>query len=104
MRIVPLIAVLALALAGSGRGQTERPAAPPASGPRLVVVLSVDQMRYDYLGRYKPLFTGGLKTLIDRGAVFSNARYRHANCETGPGHSVIPVSYTHLTLPTSDLV
>ena len=34
-------------------------------------------------------FTGGFRTLIERGAVFSNARYRHANCETGPGHSVI---------------
>lgn len=89
MRNALVVAVLALAPAVPGSGQTERPAALPASGPRLVVVVSVDQMRYDYLVRFKPLFTGGLKTLIDRGAVFANARYRHANCETGPGHSVI---------------
>ncbi len=89
MRNAPLFAALALALASPGSGQTEGKAAPTASGPRLVLVVSVDQMRYDYLVRFKPLFTGGLKTLIERGAVFSNARYRHANCETGPGHSVI---------------
>ncbi len=89
MRNALLAPVLLLALAGSGSGQTEGSAAAPPSRPRLVVVVSVDQMRYDYLVRFKPLFTGGLKTLIDRGAIFSNARYRHANCETGPGHSVI---------------
>jgi predicted AlkP superfamily pyrophosphatase or phosphodiesterase len=57
--------------------------------PRLVLVVSIDQMRFDYLTRFAPLFKGGLKTLIDAGAVFTNARYRHASTETGPGHSVI---------------
>jgi len=46
-------------------------------------------MRYDYLTRFRPLFQGGFKTLLDRGAVFSQAFYRHSNSETGPGHSVI---------------
>lgn len=46
-------------------------------------------MRYDYLVRFRPLFQGGLKRLLEQGASFSNARYRHANCETGPGHSVL---------------
>lgn len=89
MKNVLVVPFLALALASAGSGQTERPAAPPATRPRLVVVVSIDQMRYDYLERFRPLFSGGLKALIDGGAVFSNARYRHANCETGPGHSVI---------------
>lgn len=87
---------LTLALAASSGAQTAaaRPVipaatAPAAAKPRLIVAISVDQMRYDYLVRFRPLFTGGLKTLIEKGAVFSNARYRHANCETGPGHSVI---------------
>jgi predicted AlkP superfamily pyrophosphatase or phosphodiesterase len=62
--------------------------APPVR-PRLVLVLSIDQMRYDYLARLGPLFKGGLKTLLGEGAVFANARYRHACTETGPGHSVI---------------
>src|SRR6185436_14717410 len=79
--------VFGLALAVSANAQTQ--ALPQAAKPRLVLALSIDQMRYDYLVRFKPLFTGGFKTLIEKGAVFSNARYRHANCETGPGHSVI---------------
>ncbi len=57
--------------------------------PKLVLVLVIDQMRYDYLTRFGALFTGGFKRLMDHGAVFSNARYRHAATETGPGHSVI---------------
>ncbi len=59
------------------------------SGPKLVVLVSVDQMRADYLDRFRPLFTGGLRTLVQQGAVFTNARYRHACTETGPGHSVL---------------
>jgi predicted AlkP superfamily pyrophosphatase or phosphodiesterase len=62
--------------------------APPAP-PRLVLVLTIDQMRFDYLTRFAPLYTGGLRMLLDRGAVFTNAKYRHAATETGPGHSVI---------------
>jgi hypothetical protein len=57
--------------------------------PKLVVVLSIDQMRMDFLDRFAPLYRGGLKTLTERGAVFNNARYRHASTETGPGHSVL---------------
>ena len=78
-----------LLFAASVGAQPPQAPAPLSPKPRLVVVLSIDQMRYDYLVRFKPLFTGGFKTLTEKGAVFSNARYRHANCETGPGHSVI---------------
>ncbi len=84
-----LVLVLALAFATTGEPQTPQPASSASLRPRLVVALSIDQMRYDYLVRFGPLFIGGLKTLLDRGAVFSNARYRHANCETGPGHAAL---------------
>ena len=57
--------------------------------PKLVLVLSIDQMRFDYLTRFDDLYTGGFRTLLDQGAVFSEARYHHAMTETGPGHSVI---------------
>ena len=56
---------------------------------RLIVVISVDQMRADYLTRFAPLYTGGLARLLHEGAVFSNAFYRHSSTETGPGHAVI---------------
>jgi len=57
--------------------------------PKLILVLSIDQMRFDYLTRFSDLYKGGFRMLLDRGAVFNNARYRHANTETGPGHAVI---------------
>jgi len=57
--------------------------------PRLILVVSIDQMRYDYLTRFAPVYQGGFKTLLDRGAVFTNSLYRHANTETAPGHAVI---------------
>lgn len=68
-----------------GAGQTTTP---PAQ-PRLILMISVDQMRFDFLDRFAPLYRSGLKTLNDRAAVFSNARYRHASTETGPGHSIL---------------
>ena len=64
-------------------------AQPARVPPRLILVLSVDQMRYEYLTRFRQIFKGGFRKLLDQGAVFSNALYRHANSETGPGHSVI---------------
>lgn len=63
--------------------------AAPRPRPRLLLVLSVDQMRYDYLLRFGVLFKGGFQRLMATAALFTNARYRHANCETGPGHAVI---------------
>ncbi len=65
------------------------PAATAAAAPRLVLVVSVDQMRADYLSRFASLFKGGLRRLVEQGAVFTEARYRHACTETGPGHSVL---------------
>ena len=59
------------------------------STPKLILVLVIDQMRFDYLTRFDDLYESGLRKLIDEGAVFTNAQYRHAETETGPGHSVI---------------
>lgn len=62
----------------------------PNSGEiKLILVIAVDQMRFDYLDRFAEVYVGGFKTLRARGAIFNNALYRHANSETGPGHSVI---------------
>jgi predicted AlkP superfamily pyrophosphatase or phosphodiesterase len=80
----PLLPLSALFAAAATLSQTAAPAM-----PKLVLVLSVDQMRFDYLTRFAPLYTGGLKRLLDRGAVFTEANYRHSSTETGPGHAVI---------------
>jgi predicted AlkP superfamily pyrophosphatase or phosphodiesterase len=65
------------------------PAAASSSRPRLVVMVSVDQMRADYLSRFGGVFRGGLRRLLEKGALFVNAQYRHASTETGPGHSIL---------------
>ena len=61
----------------------------PSRDVKLVLVISVDQMRFDYLTRFASLYKGGLRRLLNRGAVFSKAMVHHANTDTGPGHSVI---------------
>jgi hypothetical protein len=58
--------------------------------PSLVVVISVDQMRADYLDRFRPWFgKDGFNRFLERGAVWPDARHRHASTFTGPGHSAI---------------
>src|SRR2546422_9894030 len=64
-------------------------AALPPNAPKLILVLALDQMRYDYIPRFNALYKGGLRRLNDKGAGFTNANYRHAVKETGPGQSVI---------------
>ena len=61
----------------------------PAPRPRLVVVITVDQLRPDYLDRYRPQLQGGLRLLLRDGAVFRDAYQDHAVTETAPGHSTI---------------
>lgn len=66
--------------------------APPKDAwaqPRLVVHVSVDQLRADYLTRfYRFLPGGGLKRLLDGGAWFTDAHYGYGVTFTGPGHAV----------------
>lgn len=85
------LALAAACLAAAwGMPQEQPPALRPLSPrPRLVVFVSVDQLRFDYLTRFETLFQGGFRRVLDRGALFVNARYRHANTETGPGHAVL---------------
>ncbi len=82
----------AIALAATGIPPRDLPAQgggsrPAPRTPRLVVFLTVDQMRPDYFTRFGSQLTGGLKRLHDGGAVFTNAWQDHAITETGPGHA-----------------
>ena len=56
--------------------------------PKLVVFITVDAMRPDYLSRFPQQLTGGLGRLYKGGAVFTNGFQDHAITETAPGHSV----------------
>jgi hypothetical protein len=55
--------------------------------PKLVLAIVVDQFRYDYLTRFRDDFTGGLKRLLEQGAVFTNANYDASPTVTAVGHS-----------------
>ncbi len=83
-----LIASLALAAAASAMA---------AEKPRLVIVLSIDQFRGDYLQRFADLFlpanqggkVGGFKYLMEQGANYQDAHHAHLPTATGPGHAAI---------------
>jgi hypothetical protein len=57
--------------------------------PKLVVMITVDQLRPDYLVKWKSQLTGGFATLQTDGAVFANAYQDHGVTETAPGHSTV---------------
>ena len=64
--------------------KTEKP-----TRPKLVVLLVVDQMRGDYVDKFRGQWSGGLKLLLTEGAWFRSAAYPYAATETCPGHSTI---------------
>jgi hypothetical protein len=59
-----------------------------ANRPKLVVFITVDQMRADYPDRWATQLSGGLRRLATQGAFFTNAFQDHGVTETAPGHSV----------------
>jgi len=67
------------------------PTAQRAPGPeiRLVLLIAVDQFRYDYLTRFRGDYTEGFKRLLTQGAVFTNANLEHYPTVTAIGHSTM---------------
>jgi len=58
--------------------------------PKLVLVIVVDQFRYDYLERFGDLFgPTGFKKLLKSGALFTNANYDYVPTYTACGHAAI---------------
>ena len=68
---------------------TAAPAAAQQLRPSLVIAITVDQLRADYLERFATQFTGGLLRLVREGAVFSEGYQDHAMSETAPGHATV---------------
>ena len=77
-----LTALLALPAAAAA-------AQPPRPPVDLVVLLTVDQLRPDYLQRWRHQLTGGLATLHRTGLFFPNGQQDHALTETAPGHATL---------------
>jgi predicted AlkP superfamily pyrophosphatase or phosphodiesterase len=61
--------------------------------PRLVVIVSLDQFRADYLERFgariRASGRAGFLRLVREGASWVDCRHRHATTFTGPGHAAI---------------
>jgi len=57
---------------------------------RLVLQITVDGLRGDLLNRYKAgLGQDGFRFLLEKGVVYTNAHYQHANTETIVGHTTL---------------
>jgi predicted AlkP superfamily pyrophosphatase or phosphodiesterase len=95
------LATLLFAISASSlSAQTSPPVAKPrptakvtpesaAKRPKLVVLLVVDQMRADYIDKFRYQWTGGLQRLVNEGAWYRAAAYPYAATETCVGHSTI---------------
>ena len=58
--------------------------------PKLVVGIVIDQMRYDYLLRFKERFSNdGFNRLLNEGFEFKNHHFNYMPTYTGPGHASI---------------
>jgi hypothetical protein len=57
---------------------------------RLVLQITVDQLRGDLIDRYSAGYgEGGFRLLLDNGAFYVDAHHRHANTETVVGHTTL---------------
>jgi predicted AlkP superfamily pyrophosphatase or phosphodiesterase len=70
--------------------RAQRPAASPDDrAPNLIVLVAIDQMRADYIDRFRQQWTRGLHRLIAQGAWFRQTNYPYWNTVTCAGHSTI---------------
>src|SRR3977135_1690976 len=82
-----LSVVVPLASAQSKPTVAKPPKMPPR--PKLIVLLVVDQMRADYVEKFRGQWTGGLKRLVEQGAWFRDAAYPDTATETCVVHATI---------------
>lgn len=99
LRPVAVATVLLLLFVQCARSAPAKPAAaksPALARPRLVVLISIDQLRADYLTRFADLYlpaetrggAGGFRYLMERGAYHADSHHDHFPLYTGPGHAV----------------
>ena len=81
-RIILIAFLLLMLIPAAGRAQM-------TPKPKLVVVVVVDQFRYDYLTRFRKDYHGGLDTLLTKGADFTNGFYAQVPTVTAVGHSIM---------------
>ena len=85
MKTLVFAALISLLVAPGPSAQST--AQPGRVGPKLVVLISVDQMRGDYIDRFQHQWTKGLKRLVSEGAWFRQTDYPYYNNVTCSGHA-----------------
>src|ERR1051325_5659479 len=87
MRRTPLVLCLAVILVLASVSFAQAPA---PKRPRLVLLIVVDQFRYDYLERFGDLFAAnGLRRMLRDGASWTQSNYDHMPTYTAPGHATM---------------
>jgi predicted AlkP superfamily pyrophosphatase or phosphodiesterase len=84
---VAVLALFGCMRAATAASTTGTPPQQSAQAPRLVVFITVDQLRGDMLDRYSKDLRYGYARLMKGGAWFVNGYQDHANTETAPGHA-----------------
>lgn len=88
----PVMRVLVCLFCAAACAQAQ-PSSTPAAGsapsaqPTLVVLITIDGFRADYLERFGPQLQGGLGRVKNGGAWFTNGHQDHGITETAPGHA-----------------
>ena len=81
--LAPVLPALFLLCGAMARSAVDYP-----PRPKLVLIVVIDQFRYEYLVRFRQQFVpGGFNFLLTGGASFADCRYDHAMTATGPGHA-----------------
>src|SRR5262249_39088773 len=93
MRIARIVFAALLLIVVSSSTPLTAPASPPRAGDgpavKLVLLIAVDQFRYDYLTRFRSEYNAGFHKLLTDGADFTNAFLEHYPTVTAVGHSTM---------------
>jgi len=92
--LIVLVSILFLGDAKPGQRRGTQTSAPQSGQrvkrPRLVLLIAVDQFRYDYLERFGDLFgPNGFRRLLRDGASWTQSNYDHIPTYTAPGHATM---------------
>ena len=83
----PMVLTIALTVIPLAALAEDMPAT-PSNKPRLILQITVDQLRGDLPMRYEErLGEGGFRYLWEKGTVYADAHHAHANTETIVGHA-----------------
>jgi predicted AlkP superfamily pyrophosphatase or phosphodiesterase len=95
VRLVAVLGILAAIVLPSLFALSSPQPADESGGPRLAVLVYIDQFRGDFPGRWDSLFSDdGFRRLEREGTWFQNCHYDYANTVTGAGHATVATGCT----------